>query len=47
MKFGGGVLVGTAGENVGNLIVDGQKTLNLSWRLEPFHDPLSSSRRLM
>ena len=29
MKAGGGVLAGTAGENVGNLIMDGEKPLHL------------------
>jgi hypothetical protein len=29
MKFSGGVLVGTAGENVGDLIMGGKKALNL------------------
>jgi hypothetical protein len=47
MNFRGGVLVGTAGENVDDLIMDGKKPLHLPWRLEPFHDALSSSGRLM
>ena len=47
MKLRGGVLTGTAGENVGDLIMDGKKPLHLPWRLEPLHDPLSSSGRLM
>src|SRR3954452_11724165 len=47
MKLGGGVLLGTAGEEIGDLIMDGQKPLHLPRRSEPFHDPLSSSRRLM
>jgi hypothetical protein len=46
-ELGGGVVVGAAGENVGDLIVYGQKPLHLSRRLEPLHDPLSSSGRLM
>jgi len=29
MKLGGGVVVGTAGENVGDLIVGGKEALNL------------------
>ena len=29
MKFSGGVLVGAAGENVGDLIVGGKEALNL------------------
>jgi hypothetical protein len=47
MKLGGSVLVGAAGENVGNLIMSGQKSLHLARRLEALHDPLSSSRRLV
>src|SRR5271166_6173388 len=46
-KVGGGVLVWPAGENIGNLIMDGKKPLHLPRRLEPLHDPLSSSRRLV
>ena len=47
MELGGSVLVGAAGENVGDLIMGGKKPLHLPRRLEPFHDPLSSSGRLM
>jgi hypothetical protein len=47
MEFGGGVLVGEAGENVLDLIMDEKKSLHLPWRLEAFHDPLSSSRGLV
>ena len=47
MKLCGGVLAGAAGENVGDLIVDGKKPLYLPWRLEALHDPLSSSGRLV
>jgi hypothetical protein len=36
-----------ADEKVGDLIVDGQKSLHLPRRFEAFHDPLSSSRWLM
>jgi hypothetical protein len=45
MEVGGSVLIGVAGENVGDLIMDGKKSLHLQWRLEAFHNPLSSSRR--
>ena len=45
MKLRGSVLVGAAGENVGDLIVDGKKPLHLPRRLETLHDPLSSSGR--
>ena len=47
MKRRGGLLVGAAGENVGDLIMGGQKPLHLPRRLEPLHDPLSSTRRLV
>jgi hypothetical protein len=47
MKLRGGVLVGAAGENVGDLIMGRQKLLHLPRRFEPLHDPLSSSRRLV
>jgi hypothetical protein len=47
MKLRGGLLVGAAGENVGDLIMDGKKPLHLPRRLEPLHDSLSSSRRLV
>jgi hypothetical protein len=47
MKRGGGVLVGAEGENVVDLIVGAKKPLHLPWRLEPFHSPLASSRRLV
>jgi hypothetical protein len=46
-KLRGGVLLWAAGEHVGDLIMDGKKPLHLPGRLEPLHDPLSSSRRLM
>jgi hypothetical protein len=42
-----GVLVGAPGENVGNLIMGGQKSLHPARRLEALDDPLSSSRRLV
>jgi hypothetical protein len=47
MKLLGGVLVGAAGENVGDLIMGGQKPLHLPRRLEPLHNPLWSPRRLV
>jgi hypothetical protein len=47
MKLGGGILVGAAGENVGDLIVGGKKPLHLPQRLEALHGPLSSSGRLV
>src|ERR1700742_1153421 len=47
MKLCGGVLARAAGENVGDLIMDGKKPLGLPWRLEPLHDPLSPSCRLV
>src|SRR6201993_5076044 len=47
MKLSGGVLVGTAGENIGDLIVGGKKPLHLPRRLVALHDPLASSGRLM
>src|SRR3954469_4847284 len=47
MKLGGGVLAWAAGEEVGDLIMDGKKPLHLPRRLEAFHDPLSSARRLV
>src|SRR6202045_1200021 len=43
----GGVVVSAAGENVGDLVMGGKEALNLPRRLEPLHDPLSSSGRLM
>jgi hypothetical protein len=46
MKFGGGVLTRTAGENVGDLIMGRQKPLHLPRRLEALHHPLPSSGRL-
>jgi hypothetical protein len=46
-ELGGGIGVGAAGENVSDLIVDGQKPLHLARRLEPLNDPLLSSDRLM
>ena len=42
----GGVMVSAAGEDVGDLVMSG-KELNLPRRVEPLHDPLSSSGRLM
>jgi hypothetical protein len=47
MDFEQQVLIGVASENVGDLIMDGKESLHLPWRIETFHDPLSSSRRLM
>ena len=38
MKFGGGVLAWAAGEEVGDLIMDGQKPLHLPRRFEPLHE---------
>jgi len=35
------------GGNVGDLVMSGKEALNLPRRLEPLHDPLSSSGRLM
>src|SRR5438105_15025647 len=43
----GGVVVSAAGEHIGDLIMGGEEALNLPRRLEPLHDPLSSSGRLM
>src|SRR5437667_4008365 len=43
----GGVVVSAAGEHIGDLIMGGKEGLNLPRRLEPLHDPLSSSGRLM
>jgi hypothetical protein len=43
----GDVVVSAAGENVGDLVMGGKETLNLPRRLEPLHDPLPSSGRLM
>jgi hypothetical protein len=40
-------VVSAAGENVGDLVMGGKEALNLPRRLEPLHDPLSSSGRLM
>jgi hypothetical protein len=40
-------VVSTAGEKIGDLVMDGKEALNLSRGLEPLHDPLSSSGRLM
>jgi hypothetical protein len=34
-------------EEIGDLVVNGQKFLRLARRFEPLHDPLSSSRRLI
>ena len=36
-----------ADENVGDLIMGGKKPLHLPRRLEPLHDPIASSRRLV
>jgi hypothetical protein len=36
MEFGDSVLIGAAGETVGDLIMDGKKSLHLPWRLEAF-----------
>ena len=47
MKPGGAVVAGAAGEEVGDLIMDGKEPLHLPRRLEAFHDPLSSSGRLV
>jgi hypothetical protein len=47
MKRGCRVLVGAAGKDIGDLIVDGKKPLHLAWRFEAFHDGLSSSGWLM
>jgi hypothetical protein len=44
---GGGVLLRAAGEEVGDLIMDGEEPLHLPRRRKSFHDPLSSSRRLV
>jgi hypothetical protein len=44
MEFGSSVWIGVASENVGDLIMDGNKSLHLSWRLEALHDPLLSHR---
>jgi tetratricopeptide (TPR) repeat protein len=46
-KVHGGVVVSAVGENVGDLVMSGKEALNLPRRLEPLHDPLSSSGRLM
>src|SRR6201997_3860135 len=46
-EVGGGVVVSVAGENVGELVMSGKEALNVPRRLEPLHDPLSSSGRLM
>src|SRR3984893_16027658 len=43
----GGVVCSAAGENVGDLVMGGKEALNLPRRLEPLHDPLSPSGRLM
>ena len=37
----------SGGGNVGDLVMSGKEALNLPRRLEPLHDPLSSSGRLM
>src|SRR5947209_12120800 len=46
-EVGGGVVVSAAGENVGELVMSGKEALNVPRRLEPLHDPLSASGRLM
>src|SRR6478736_544598 len=46
-KVCGGVVVSAAEENVGDLVMGGKEALDLPRRLEPLHDPLSSSGRLM
>src|SRR3984893_15881958 len=46
-EVGGGVVVSPAGENVGELVMSGKEALNVPRRLEPLHDPLSSSGRLV
>jgi hypothetical protein len=40
-------VVSAAGENVGQPVMSGKEALNVPRRLEPLHDPLSSSGRLM
>jgi len=40
-------VVSAAGENVGDLVMSGKEALNLPRRLDPLHDQLSSSGRLM
>jgi hypothetical protein len=48
MEFGAAVSrLGWRVKNVGDLIMDGKESLHLPWRLEAFHDLLSSSRRLV
>src|SRR5271169_596355 len=46
-EVGGGVVVSAAGEKVGELVMGGKEALHLPRRLEPLHDPLSSSGWLM
>src|SRR5271169_844220 len=46
-EVGGGVVVSAAGEKVGELVMGGKEALHLPRRLEPLHDPLSWSGRLM
>src|SRR6266446_10766890 len=46
-KVCGGVVVSAAVENFGDLVMGGKEALNLPRRLEPLHDPLSSSGWLM
>ena len=41
------VVSAAAGDNVCDLVMDGKEALDLPRRLEPLHDPLSSSGRLM
>ena len=40
-------MIRAADENVGDLVMGGKKTLSLPRRLEPLHDPLALSGRLM
>ena len=40
-------MVSAAGENVGELVMGEKDALNVPRRLEPLHDPLSASGRLM
>ena len=46
-EVGGGVVVSAAGEKVGELVMGGKEALHLPRRLEPLHDPFSSSGRLI
>jgi len=42
-EVGGSVVVSATGEKVGELVMGGKEALNVPRRLEPLHDPLSSS----